>query len=126
MNEHGHEERSELAHAIVRLGVGHVDGNYFYAVFACVEEIIAELEEVFLFVLGQIALSEDTEDAEFHPLDHIHMIGRDLTFTFEIDGKRNRFLEVQARVEEQQMQATLRGSEDIYGRYLLLKNQRDE
>ena len=54
------------------------------------------------------------------------MIGRDLNFTFEIDGKRNRFLEVQARVEERQMQATLRGSEDIYGRYLLLKNQRDE
>jgi choloylglycine hydrolase len=70
-------------------------------------------------VFGQISLSEDAE--EFYPLDHIHLIGHDLKFTFEIDGKRNKFLEVQAQVKENTMDITLSGIEDTFGHYLLVK-----
>jgi hypothetical protein len=34
-------------------------------------------------VSGRISLSEDAEDS--YPLDHIHLIANDLTFTFTVD-----------------------------------------
>jgi hypothetical protein len=71
-------------------------------------------------VFGQISLSEDSE--ELYQLNHIHLIGNNLKFTFEIDGKRNKFLEVQAHVKENKMNVTLYGIEDTFGNYLLLKD----
>jgi len=70
-------------------------------------------------VFGQISLSEDTE--EFYTLDHIHLMGRDLNFTFETNGQRNKFLEVQAYINNNRMNVTLYGIEENFGSYLLFK-----
>ena len=70
-------------------------------------------------VSGRISFSEDAE--EVYPLDHIHLIGNDLRFTFETDGLRNKFLEVQGILDDERMNITLCGIEDDFGSHLLLK-----
>jgi hypothetical protein len=70
-------------------------------------------------VFGQISLYEDTE--EFYKLDHIHLISNNLKFTFDVNGKRNKFLEVQASIDDEKMNVSLYGIENNYGKYLLLK-----
>ncbi|MFC1683331.1 hypothetical protein ACFL0G_03905 [Candidatus Zixiibacteriota bacterium] len=74
-------------------------------------------------VFGQITLSE--EDEEFYQLDHVHLIGNDLKFAFEVNGKRNKFLEVQAHLNENKMNVTLCSIENTFGDYLLLKDQQE-
>ena len=74
-------------------------------------------------VFGQITLSE--EDEEFYQLDHVHLIGNDLKFAFEVNGKRNKFLEVQAHLNENKMNVTLCSIENTFGDYLLLKDQHE-
>jgi len=71
-------------------------------------------------VFGRISLSEDAE--EFYPLDHIHLIGNQLKFTFDVGGKRNKLLEVQASIDDEKMNVSLYGIENYYGGYLLLKD----
>jgi len=71
-------------------------------------------------VFGRISPSEDAE--EFFTLDHIHLMGNNLKFTFETNGKRNKFFEVQATVDNEKMNVTLNGIENNYGNYLLLKD----
>jgi len=83
-------------------------------------EITLKIETRGDAVFGQISLSEDTE--EFYEFDHIHLIGNNLKFTFEINGKRNKFLEVQASIDDEKMNVTLYGIEDNYGNYLLWKD----
>ena len=87
-------------------------------------EITLKLETKADAVFGEISLSEDSD--EFYSLDHIHLIGSDLKFTFAVNGKRNRFLEGQAQVDADRMHVTLNGIEDHYGNYLLLKDNQDQ
>lgn len=66
-------------------------------------------------VSGEIALSDDEHHA--YDLDQLHMRGKDLSFTFEIDGRRNQSLEIQARLDGEEMHITLSGFEDTYRQY---------
>jgi len=83
-------------------------------------EITLKIETQGDAVFGQISLSEDAE--EFYKLDHIHLIGSNLEFTFETDGKRNKFLEVQAYIHNNKMDVNLYGIEDYYGNDILSKD----
>ncbi len=83
-------------------------------------EITLKFETKADAVFGRISLSEDAD--EFCKLDHIHLIGNNLRFTFETNGERNKFFEVQAYINKNKMNATLYGIEDNYGSYLLLKD----
>lgn len=74
-------------------------------------------------VFGEICLSDDAE--EFYRLDHIHLAGDDLSFTFEVDGLRNRFLEVQAEIDDNTMSVALNGIEDSFGDFVLLRDKQD-
>jgi penicillin V acylase-like amidase (Ntn superfamily) len=71
-------------------------------------------------VSGRISLSGDAE--EFYPLDHVHMIGNKIKFTFDVDGKRNKLLEVQASIDDEKMRLTVYSIENNYGNYLLVKD----
>ena len=71
-------------------------------------------------VFGRISLSEDTK--QFYALDHIHLIGNNLKFTFDVNGKRNKFLEVQASIDDETMNVGLYGIEDYFGNYLLFRD----
>jgi penicillin V acylase-like amidase (Ntn superfamily) len=71
-------------------------------------------------VFGRISLSEDAE--EFYKLDHIHLIGNNLRFTFETNGERNKFLEVQASIDDETMNVNLYGIFDYFGNFLLLRD----
>jgi choloylglycine hydrolase len=71
-------------------------------------------------VFGRISLSEEAE--EFYQLDHIHLIGNNLRFTFETNGKRNKFLEVQASIDDETMNVNLYGIERYFGNYLLFRD----
>jgi choloylglycine hydrolase len=70
-------------------------------------------------VSGRISFSEDPE--EFYTLDHIHLIGNDLRFTFETDGERNKFLEIQGTIQNEGMNVTLLSKEDNYGSDVLIR-----
>ena len=83
-------------------------------------QITIRLETKADAVFGQISTSEDAE--EFYKLDHIHLIGNNLKFTFDVNGKRNKFLEVQASVNDEKMNVNLYGIEANYGNYLLSKD----
>jgi len=72
-------------------------------------------------VSGGISFSQDA--GEFYTLDHIHLIGRDLKFSFKTRSKRNAFLEVKASVDGGQMDLHLYGIEDYYGSDLLSKGE---
>jgi len=85
-------------------------------------QITLRLETKADAVFGRISLSEDAE--EFYTLDHIHLIGNNLKFTFDIGGKRNKLLEVQASVDDEKMNVNLYGIENYYGGYLLLKDNK--
>jgi hypothetical protein len=87
-------------------------------------EIRLKLETKADAVFGEISLSEDS--GEFYSLDHIHLIGSDLKFTFAVNGKRNRFLEGQVHIDNDRMHVTLNGIENHYGNYLLLKDNQDQ
>ncbi|MBN3034559.1 MAG: hypothetical protein JW861_03175 [Bacteroidales bacterium] len=52
------------------------------------------------------------------------MTGNDLLCTFEVDGIRNRLLEVKAHMDNDAMTTTLCGMEDRFGHFLLF-NDRD-
>jgi hypothetical protein len=82
-------------------------------------QITLRLETKADAVFGKISLSEGAE--EFYPLDHIHSIGNKLKFTFDVNGKRNKLLEVQASVDDEKMKVSVYGIENYYGGYLLLK-----
>jgi len=71
-------------------------------------------------VFSQISLSEDAE--KFYKLDHIHLIGNNLKFTFETNELRNKFLEVQASIDDEKMKLDLYGIENYYGGYILSKD----
>jgi len=71
-------------------------------------------------VFGRISLSEDAE--EFYKLDHIHLIGNNLRFTLETNGERNKFLEVQASIDDETMNVNLYGIFDYFGNYLLFRD----
>jgi len=83
-------------------------------------QITLRLETKADAVFGQVSLSEDS--GEFYPLDHIHSIGNNLKFTFDVNGKRNKLLEVQASVDDEKMKVSVYGIENYYGGYLLLKD----
>jgi len=83
-------------------------------------QITLRLETKADAVFGRISLSEDAE--EFYPLDHVHMIGNQLKFTFDLDGKRNKLFEVQASIDDVKMNISIYGIESYYGGYLLLKD----
>jgi hypothetical protein len=82
-------------------------------------EITLKIEAKGDAVFGRISLSEDAQ--EFYKLDHVHLIGNNLKFTFETNGKRNKFLEVQASFDDEKMNVSLYGIEDYFGDYLLSK-----
>jgi hypothetical protein len=83
-------------------------------------EISLKIEAKGDAVFGRISLSEDAQ--EFYKLDHVHLIGNNLKFTFETNGKRNKFLEIQASFDDEKMNVSLYGIEDYFGDYLLLKD----
>jgi len=83
-------------------------------------EITLKFETKADAVFGQISTSDDAE--KFYKLDHIHLIGNNLKFTFDTNGKRNKLLEVQASVDDEKMNVTVYGIENKYGNYLLLKD----
>ncbi len=83
-------------------------------------QITLKLETKSDAVFGRISLSEDAE--EFYPLDHIHLIGTKLKFTFDVNGKRNKFLEVQASIDEEKMNVNAYSIENYLGNYLLSKD----
>jgi|GEM_PF-305947 len=64
-------------------------------------------------VTGGISFSETADD--FYMLDHLHMIGNDIRFTFETDGKRNKFLEIHGHINGDEMEVSLLGKEDYFG-----------
>ena len=70
-------------------------------------------------VFGRISLSEDAEKS--YKLDHIHLIDKDLRFTFQTGSNRNHFLEVQASIDDGKMNIDLYGIEDYYGNDVLMK-----
>jgi choloylglycine hydrolase len=74
-------------------------------------------------VFGYIALSENAE--EFYELDHISLIGRKLRCTFQVDGQRNSFLELQASIGDEEVNLSLYGMEDYFGNYLLSKSDQE-
>jgi hypothetical protein len=73
-------------------------------------------------VFGRISLSEDAEKS--YELDHIHLIGNNLKFTFETGSKRTQFLEIQASIDGGEMNIDLYGIEDYYGDDVLVKDAR--
>jgi penicillin V acylase-like amidase (Ntn superfamily) len=83
-------------------------------------QITLRLETKADAVFGRISLSEDAE--EFYPLDHVHMIGNQLKFTFDVNGKRNKLFEVQASVDDEKMKISIYSIENYYGGYLLSKD----
>jgi len=85
-------------------------------------EISLKIEAKGDAVFGRISLSEDAQ--EFYKLDHVHLIGNNLKFTFETNGKRNKFLEIQASFDDEKMNVSLYGIEDYFGDYLLLKDSK--
>jgi penicillin V acylase-like amidase (Ntn superfamily) len=82
-------------------------------------EIILEFVTKAGAVFGRISPSEDAEES--YTLDHIHLIGNHLKFTFETNGKGNEFLEVLASIDEEKMNITVHGIEENYGSYLLIQ-----
>jgi penicillin V acylase-like amidase (Ntn superfamily) len=82
--------------------------------------IIVTLETRGDAVSGRVSFTEDAEES--YRLDHIHLIGDNLRFTFETDGKRNKFLEVQAYIDDERMSIDLHGIEHNLGSDLLVKH----
>lgn len=72
-------------------------------------------------VSGRISFSEEDDQQEFYTLDHIRLIGDDLMFTFETDGRRNKFLEIRGILDDDRMNITLCGIEDNFGTDLLVR-----
>jgi hypothetical protein len=83
-------------------------------------QITLRLETKADAVFGRISLSEDAE--EFYTFDHIHLIGNNLKFTFNTNGKRNNFFEVQASIDYEKMNVSAYGIENYFGNYLLSKD----
>ncbi|KPL07289.1 hypothetical protein AMJ86_04830 [bacterium SM23_57] len=83
-------------------------------------EIILKLETKDDAVFGQISLSVDA--GKSFEIEHIHLIGNNLKFTFETSWKRNKFFEIEARINNNEKTATLYGIEDNFGSYLLFKD----
>lgn len=65
-------------------------------------------------VSGSVSNSKD-----IYPMDHLHMLGQSLNFTFRTKG--NMFMEVDARIDEDQMQILVRTSEENAGTYELVR-----
>lgn len=65
-------------------------------------------------VMGEISMAEEAFIAE-----HIHLIGNDLTFTYKKND--NTLIEVQAKIDDRQMNIDVYGIEDYYGAYTLVK-----
>ena len=73
-------------------------------------------------VSGQISFLSDTE--ECYKLDHIHLIGDSMNFTFETNSRRNKFLQMRAIIDENRMNATMYSIENTLGNYLFLRDNR--
>ncbi len=71
-------------------------------------------------VFGRISLSDDAD--ELYELDHIHLIGNNLRFTFEANTQRNKFLEAQASIDGETMNVKLYGIEQYFGNFPLLRD----
>jgi choloylglycine hydrolase len=70
-------------------------------------------------VFGDISLSEGGEEP--YRLDHIHLTGHELSFTFEVDGSRDKFLEAKGDLDGDVMRISLNGIEVSFGDFLLLR-----
>jgi choloylglycine hydrolase len=81
------------------------------------KEVTVKLETKGDAVFGHISISGDT--GQRYKTDHIQLIGNHLKFTYRTEKKT--FVEVQASIDDEKMNATLYGNRYIYGNYLLFK-----
>jgi len=70
-------------------------------------------------VFGQMSISDD--DEEVLKIEHIHLIGNNLSYTFKTENRS--FVEVQAIIDDAEMQVKLYGIEDDFGSFLLVKTK---
>jgi penicillin V acylase-like amidase (Ntn superfamily) len=80
-------------------------------------EVTLKLETKGNAVYGRISLSGKAGNS--YPIEHIHLIDHDLKFTFRKEN--NVFVEVQASIEGEKMNATLYGDRRLLGSYLLFR-----
>lgn len=81
------------------------------------EEIKIVLTSTNEYVSGQVFNSQSTEEGI--PIEHVNMIGNKLRFTFKTKG--NSLMEIQAIINEDEMQMSLFGIEEYYGDYVLFR-----
>jgi len=99
------------------------ENQFFKGVWKCrpdaedEDELILTMETKGDAVSGVISTSDKAE--ETYTIDHIHLIGPDLTFTFW--SNKNTFIEARAVIDGEEMNVTFYGDRGVYGNYLLKK-----
>ncbi len=99
------------------------ENQFFKGVWKCKpdaeddDELILTMETKGEAVSGEISTSDKTE--ETYKIDHVHLIGHDLTFTFWTN--QDVFIEARAVIDGEQMNITFHGDRRVHGNYLLKK-----
>jgi len=99
-------------------------GNQFFkGVWKCKpdaedeDELTLTMETKGDAVSGEISTSDKA--GETYKIDHIYLVGHDLTFTFWTN--KSAFIEARAMIDGEQMNITFHGDRRVYGNYVLKK-----
>ena len=99
------------------------ENQFFKGVWKCKpdaedeDELTLTMESKGEAVFGEISTSDKAE--ETYTIDHIQLIGHDLTFTFWTN--KNVFIEARALIDGDKVNITFYGDRRVYGNYLLKK-----
>ena len=99
------------------------ENQFFKGVWKCKpdaedeDELTLTMESKGDAVCGEISTSDKAE--ETYTIDHIHLIGHDLIFTFWTN--KSTFIEARAMIDGEQINITFHGDRRVYGNYVLKK-----